>query len=453
MAAPVPPLLRRISTDEFVAPRWNPLDEIAVAQIADAEPAGDRCDTARSLRAIDAAWGGGWFDVAEAAEHDEEVAAAVFAGRDPVIDVQTHLVDANRWVGASAAALGAFLNLVDPTRWSGPVDPRRIGAAAWASLVFGTSETAIAVLTSTPGPADANVLTNPQIAAAREIVERYSGSERLLTHAIVHPNLEQIEHPEHLAELSARLRPSGWKCYTLYGPPSAAAPDGGWYLDDPVVGIPFLEAVRAVGPNIVAAHKGLGGPVAGASLPAASPRDIGPAAAMFTDIDFLVYHSGYEIDSDRLEGAFDPMTPRGVDRLIASVADAGLGPGANVYAELGSTWFLMLRRPLEAAHVLGKLLLALGPDRILWGTDSTWYGSPQPLIDAFRAFQIPDWMQEEFGYPALTADVKARILGGNASRVYGIDPTTLESAGADRDRTWVPELASTLTATLEQQRR
>ena len=71
-----------------------------------------------------------------------------------------------------------------------------------------------------------------------------------------------------------------------------------------------------------------------------------------------------------------------------------------MYAELGSTWFLMLRRPVEAAHVLGKLLVALGPERIVWGTDSTWYGSPQPLIDAFRAFTIPERMQEELRVPA-----------------------------------------------------
>ena len=55
----------------------------------------------------------------------------------------------------------------------------------------------------------------------------------------------------------------------------------------------------------------------------------------------------------------------------------------------------MLRRPVEAAHVLGKLLVALGPERIVWGTDCAWYGSPQPLIDAFRAFAIPERMQEQ----------------------------------------------------------
>ena len=66
--------------------------------------------------------------------------------------------------------------------------------------------------------------------------------------------------------------------------------------------------------------------------------------------------------------------------------------------------------------MLGKLLVALGPDNILWGTDSIWYGSPQGQIEAFRAFEITPEYQERFGYPALTADVKARILGLNAAR-------------------------------------
>src|SRR5690606_28787918 len=94
----------------------------------------------------------------------------------------------------------------------------------------------------------------------------------------------------------------------------------------------------------------------------------------------------------------------------------------NVYAELGSTWWHLLRRPDEAAHVLGKLLTAFGEDNILWGTDSIFYGSPQGQIDAFRAFQIPAELQERHGYPALTQRAKTKILGFNAARLYGIDP-------------------------------
>jgi hypothetical protein len=78
--------------------------------------------------------------------------------------------------------------------------------------------------------------------------------------------------------------------------------------------------------------------------------------------------------------------------------------------------------PDQAAHVLGKLLVAVGEDNILWGTDSIWYGSPQDQIQAFRAFEISAEFQERFGYPPLTPDVKRKILGGNAARLYGVDP-------------------------------
>src|SRR5437660_1044321 len=155
-----------------------------------------------------------------------------------------------------------------------------------------------------------------------------------------------------MADWSSELQPSGWKCYTLWGPPTRAVPTGGWYLDDEEVGYPFLERVRALGPRVVATHKGISGPVPEASLAGASPRDIGPAAVGFPDITFVVYHSGYERDPGGEEGPYDPgagAAPQGVDRLVRSLADAGVGPGANVYAELGSTWFLMLRRPREAA--------------------------------------------------------------------------------------------------------
>ncbi|MCU1429661.1 MAG: amidohydrolase 2, partial [Actinomycetia bacterium] len=289
------------------------------------------------------------------------------------------------------------------------------------------------------------VLTNAQIAAARDLVDRYAGTNRLLTHTIVHPNLGTAEL-DAMVEWRASLKPSGWKCYTLWGPPTKASPTGGWFLDDEEVGFPFLERVRDLGPRVVATHKGLGGPIPDASVAAASPRDIGPAAAAFPDITFVVYHSGYERDPAGQEGAYDASSPtRGVDRLVASLAGAGIGPGGNVYAELGTTWFLMLRRPLEAAHVLGKLLVALGPERIVWGTDCAWYGSPQPLIDAFRAFRIPPDVRERYGYPPLTNDVKDRILSTNAQALYGT------SAPALADRSWVasaaPELERVISAT------
>jgi uncharacterized protein len=445
------PLLAATSTDEY-AP-LPPSPAVRQAAVRFAARAGalaprlgltpmeytvDRRGTATALRALNAAHGGGYFPLDEETETDEEAAAEAFSGQAPVIDVQTHFIDPTRWDRPGAAGLAGFLKMVDAERWGRGVDPRLIDAAEWASLVFGTSETAVALLTSTPGTVADNVLTNPQIAAARDIMARYGAGGRVLTHTIIHPNLGPAELDK-MALWRDDLSPSGWKVYTLYGPPTAASPTGGWFLDDEEIGLPFLEQVQALGPKVVAAHKGLGGPIPDASVAAASPRDIGPAAAAFPDIDFVVYHSGYERNPGGEEGPYDAAAPEGVDRLIATLDAVGIGPGGNVYAELGSTWFLMLRRPAEAAHVLGKLLRALGPDRILWGTDSIWYGSPQPLIDAFRAFEIPLSFQERFGYPPLSAETKEKILSHNARRVYSVpDPVLAEAAASiGASRAWV----------------
>jgi uncharacterized protein len=90
----------------------------------------------------------------------------------------------------------------------------------------------------------------------------------------------------------------------------------------------------------------------------------------------------------------------------------------NIYAELGSTFALTVTgAPLEAAHVMGKLITHVGADRIVWGTDSTWWGSPQWQIDAFRRFQIPEEIQKGFGYKPITDKDKDMILGLNSARL------------------------------------
>ena len=44
---------------------------------------------------------------------------------------------------------------------------------------------------------------------------------------------------------------------------------------------------------------------------------------------------------------------------------------------------------------------------------------------------------ERFGYPELTPAIKAKILGLNAARVYGIDPIALHQRVAADELTWV----------------
>ena len=73
---------------------------------------------------------------------------------------------------------------------------------------------------------------------------------------------------------------------------------------------------------------------------------------MFPDMNFLIYHSSYVSTNEELE--FAEGTGRdGIDTLIQSLVDNDVSPNSNVYAELGSTWRLLMQKPNDAAHALG----------------------------------------------------------------------------------------------------
>jgi hypothetical protein len=118
----------------------------------------------------------------------------------------------------------------------------------------------------------------------------------------------------------------------------------------------------------------------------------------------------------------------------------GIGRHQNVYAELGSTWRFCMRDPDMAAHLLGKLINAVGEDNVLWGTDSIWYGSPQDQIQAFRAFRISGEFQDRYDYPELTPALKRKIFGLNATTPYAIEAEEVQRLQAAK-RAKVAELA------------
>jgi predicted TIM-barrel fold metal-dependent hydrolase len=62
-------------------------------------------------------------------------------------------------------------------------------------------------------------------------------------------------------------------------------------------------------------------------------------------------------------------------------------------------------------------------DHVMWGTDSCLWGNPQWQIDAFRKFQIPDQLVEGYGYPKLTPEIKAKVFGQNAARIWNLKAT------------------------------
>ena len=357
---------------------------------------------------------GGTFTVPPESTIDSTVAATVLEGDEFVMDVQTHLLDV-----APGGSLPFGLGF--PQASCGPDPVECLGMNSWLDLVLGGSDTAVAVLSAIPVVADPDPLSLAVMQRATRAAEQLGCIDRVLIHGHATPTIGSLPAALDAMSAAAAEHPiAAWKVYTHEGPP--------WRLDDPV-GTAFCDQVRTLGQRIVCVHKGFG-------PPAASPADIGPAAARHPDLAFCVYHSGFE--ADVAEGPYPGdaagANAGGVDRLVASVHAAGIAPGSNVYAELGSTWWNLIQRPDEAAHVLGKLLVTFGPTNILWGTDSLWYGSPQAQIEAFRAFEITPEYQERFGYPALTAHVKAQILGLNAARLYGVDSSLRACAASTAER-------------------
>jgi hypothetical protein len=236
----------------------------------------------------------------------------------------------------------------------------------------------------------------------------------MLIHGRVNPN--QPGDLDGMDALAQRHRIAAWKTYTQWGP------DGrGFFLDDEP-GLALIEKARTLGIRNVAVHKGL--PFGPQSYEHSTCVDVGRAAKRFPDVNFLIYHSGFV--AGQAEGPYDPKRGDGIDALITSLRDNGVGPRGNVYAELGSTWRFLMRDPDSAAHALGKLLKHVGEDNVLWGTDSIWYGSPQDQIQAFRTFQIADALCEQHGYPKITPAVRAKIFGRNALRVYAIERAVLD---------------------------
>ena len=289
------------------------------------------------------------------------------------------------------------------------------GPEVFIKDVFMDSDTDVMVLSFVPSARDAEPVTIRAADAVRRIVEKLEGTHRLLLHGRVNPN--QPGDLEGMDELKEKWGVSAWKTYTQYGPGGK-----GYFLSDDV-GMRFIEKARALGVKNICVHKGL--PFGRQSYEHSQCSDIGVVAKRFPDVNFLIYHSGF-VTSVR-ERAYDESGKRdGIDTLITSLLKNNIAPGSNVYAELGSTWRFLMRDPEQAAHALGKLVKYVGPDNVLWGTDSIWYGSPQDQIQALRTFQIFSALRAQHGYSEITRELRAKIFGLSAAKVYGLSPAEVK---------------------------
>ena len=98
------------------------------------------------------------------------------------------------------------------------------------------------------------------------------------------------------------------------------------------------------------------------------------------------------------------------------------GKHRNLYVGISGIVGWFARAPYKGYHLIGEALEWAGPDKIVFGLD--WPGvTIKDCVDYIKNLEIPVELQEQYGYPAITDEIRAKILGLNLARLTGIEPT------------------------------
>ncbi len=445
--APIP--TRIASNEEFIPPPQSAQQKELEARItALADPAAKALGLTRreffrtgsgfaaGLMALNQVFGD-CYEVSADEVRDPRAFAEKWPKGQFIFDVQTHHVDISRkWYDDTPAGRATlrFFQMLRPSLKGVRDTLEQLNRTHYVKEVFGDSDTVMAIISGVPTRTwDKNPLPPDQMVATRKYVNDLAGSQRVLSHGLLRPNLGKRELEEMERQVKV-LKIDAWKMYT-----GAELGEKPWFMDDEKVAYPFWEKSRKLGIKNLCVHKGL--PLGAFNEKACTPLDLEKAALAFPDLNFIVYHSAF-----RGFGAFSRGTgARVVDRKtddpqeIPWVSDVlrilKKNPRIkNIYFELGATFHMTSAfAPDTCLHMLGQMIQVAGSDHVLWGTDSIWNGSPQGQIVRLRRLKMKEAFIKKFKYAELTDAVKNQILGLNAARLFNVNPRARRTAiKADR---------------------
>jgi predicted TIM-barrel fold metal-dependent hydrolase len=262
-------------------------------------------------------------------------------------------------------------------------------AEAITSALFVESDTDVAFYHSIPAWGVYHEYS--PIAVGMAIRDRYP--HRMFIYGAVSP----LEGQKALDDLEEQAETWDIKGVKLYPVDFIDGKLQSYLMSDERIVYPMLEKCRELGVKTVAIHKAQ--PLGGAPMDPFRPGDIDYCAIDFPDLNFEIVHGGF---------AFLEETATQVRRF------------PNVYVNLEANTLLLIRQPHTFARIIGQLLREGGPTKLFWGT-GCMVAHPQPLLEAFERFQIPNEMVEGEDFPFLTSEIKEQILALNFARMHGLD--------------------------------
>jgi predicted TIM-barrel fold metal-dependent hydrolase len=447
--APAPIPTRIASNEEFIPPPQSPEQKAYEARLAELSAQAARrqglsrrsflrtgSGMAAALLALNQVFGD-CYDVSAAEVEDPKAFEEKWPKDQFIFDVQTHHVDVSKqWYERTTEgkAAASFFTMLRPDAKSTDHALELLNRGHYVKEVFGDSDTIMAIISGVPSRDwDKNPLPPDQMVATRKFVNDLAGSQRVLSHGLLRPNLG-LKEMEEMERQVKGLKIDAWKMYT-----GAEIGEKAWFMDDEKVAYPFWEKTKKLGIKNLCVHKGL--PLTAFNEKACTPLDLEKAAKDWPDLNFIVYHSGFRgfgwLGMGRGEKVKDPKTndPQEIPWISDLFRILKRNPEIkNLYFELGSTFHqISMAKPEMCMHMLGQMIQTAGADHILWGTDSIWGGSPQGQIERLRRLKMKAELMEKHNYPELTDEIKNQIFGLNAARLFGVDPKEKRQAiKADR---------------------
>jgi uncharacterized protein len=292
--------------------------------------------------------------------------------------------------------------------------------------IYLDSDTKIALISNAPSDIPLDwFLTNEMVFQTRAKVNKAAGTRRMLAHYTMMPGtpgwLEGIDRA------ISEFKPDSWKGYTVGDNTHKDTAKHPYRLDDEKLMYPAYEKFAKSGIKNVCIHKGLFPPGMEKRFPRvadyADVRDVGKAAKDWPQLNFLIYHSAYRHVGGNPAAASAEFENTGRISWVTDLAEIPSKYGVtNVYADLGQIFAAtVVDVPRVAAGILGTLISGLGEDRVIWGTDAVWTGSPQWQIESLRRLEIPEDIRKKHHFQPLGAadgKVKTAIFSGNSERLY-----------------------------------
>lgn len=368
------------------------------------------------------------FQVSEAEAREPEIAKARADGLAGqfIFDDQTHFLR-DDFAHEEILGLGEFAaEHWNPKLREEGLDLTRYKFENYIKELWYNSDTKMSLLSGAPFDDPTWwLLSNQQIANARDMVNDFAGSRRMLSHAVITPG--QPGWMDAVDQAIEVQKPDAWKSYTIGDP--LAPSKWPWWLDDEKLMYPFYEKALKAGINTICIHKGLLPPDYEQSFRGlweyATVRDVAKAAKDWPDMNFVIYHSALRPFLELPDQAWAEFEATGHIKWASDLARIPEEHGVtNVYGELGTTFAnSAVAHPKFSAAFVGTLVAGMGADHVVWGSDTVWYGSPQWQIEAMRRLEVPADMQEKYNLPSLggaNSLTKQAIFGVNSARIYGM---------------------------------